>query len=48
MCCNPYFIDYVALYAGNFSRSIGKFTQIDIPDIEGLHPSIRVGKREWL
>ncbi|KAK8817402.1 hypothetical protein AV274_0190 [Blastocystis sp. ATCC 50177/Nand II] len=41
MCCNPYFIDYVALYAGNFSRSIGKFTQIDIPDIEGLHPSIR-------
>ena len=41
---NPYFIDYVAFYAGSFSRSLGKFTRIDMPMIESLHESIRVGK----
>ena len=48
---NPYFIDYVAFYAGSFSRSLGKFTRIDMPMIESLHESIRgkvIGMRDVL
>ena len=33
----------MAYYAGSFSRSLGRFTQIDMPSIDSLHESIRVG-----
>ena len=36
-------MDYVALYAGGFTRNIGHYTQVEIPNLESLDPSIRVG-----
>lgn len=46
LICNPYFLDYVSLYAGNFTKNAGKYTQIEIPNLDSLHPSIRVGSSE--